>query len=107
MIGDEKGEWQIQKSLKFGKSNTCIATKSSDKRGFAIISQFNENRLMIISDASLFKVFFQNAKTYPDACQTSKMDFFLEYSQKLKAVYYFHKNRVKSILNTTLECIVS
>ena len=79
----------------------------NDKRGFAIISQFNENRLMIIFDASLFKDFFQNVKTYPEACQTSKMDFFLEYSQKLKAVYYFHKSRVKKILNATLECILS
>ena len=35
------------------------------------------------------------------------MEFFLEYSQKLKAVYYFHKNRVKRILNTTLEYILS
>ena len=106
MIGDEKGEWQIQKSLKFGKSDTCIATKSSDKRGFAIISQFNENRLMITYDESLIKDSVQNAKTYPEPCETSKMEFFLEYNQKLKAVYFFHKNRVKRFLNTTLECIL-
>ena len=34
------------------------------------------------------------------------MEFFLEYSQKLKAIYYFYKNYVKRILNTTLECIL-
>ena len=62
---------------------------------------------MITYDASLFKDSFENAKTYPKPCQTSKVDFFLEYSQKLKAVYYFHKNRVKMILNTTLECVIS
>ena len=62
---------------------------------------------MITYDASLFKDSFQNAKTYPEPCQTSKMDFFLEYSHKMKAVYYFHKNRVKKILNTTLEYILS
>ena len=36
-----------------------------------------------------------------------RWSFFLEYGQKLKAIYYFHKNSVKRILNTTLECILS
>ena len=38
---------------------------------------------MISYDASLFKYSFWNAKTYPEPCQTSKMEFFLEYGQKL------------------------
>ena len=56
-------------------------------------------------DASLLKDSFLNTEAYPESCQTSKMEFFIEYSQRLKAVDYFHEKCVKRILNTPLECI--
>ena len=48
---------------------------------------------MITYEASLLKDSILNAETYPESCEWSKMEFFPDYSRRLKAAEYFHKRR--------------